>query len=75
MEEVRWVLDHIFPLLLMSMLHWVLAIMLLQDLKNRERVLGGWKWVWAVLIASVAFFGSLLYMLCHPGIFVDIQRK
>ena len=73
--EVRWVLDHIVPLLLLSMLHWVLALMLLEDLKTRERVLGGRKWPWVILIASVAFLGSMLYLLCHPKIFIETHPK
>jgi len=73
--EVRWVLDHIIPLTLLSMLHWIMAIMLLEDLKTRERVLGKRKWPWVILITSVAFLGSMLYLICHPKIFIDINPK
>jgi len=57
------------------MLHLVLAMMLLQDLANRERVLGGRKAPWAIAIIFVTFFGSLLYLLCHPKIFYDSEQK
>ncbi len=73
--ELEWVLDRIFPLLVLSMLHWVLVIMLLEDMKTRERILGGRKWLWVVLITSVAFLGSMLYLLCHPKIFIDTDPK
>jgi len=53
----------------------VLAIMMLQDLVARKRVLGGRKWPWAVAIIFVIFFGSLVYLLCHPKIFYDGNDK
>ena len=73
--EVQWVLDHIIPLLILSMLHWVLALMLLEDLKTRERILGGQKWPWVILITSIAFIGSMLYLLSHPKIFINPEKK
>ena len=73
--EVQWVLDRIFPLLLLSMLHWVMALMLLEDMKTRERIRGGRKWPWIILITSVAFLGSVFYLLCHPAIFIDTDHK
>lgn len=51
------------------MLHWVLVGMLLQDLANRKKVLGGKKWPWAVAIIFITFAGAVLYMLCHPQMF------
>ncbi len=62
-------LERILALVLFGTLHLVLAMMLLQDLANRNRVLGGQKWPWAVVIILVTFLGSLLYLLCHPQIF------
>jgi len=61
--------------MLMSMLHWILALMLINDIKNRKDVFGGWKLPWIVLIAAVAFFGSLLYLIFHPKIFYDSTAK
>ena len=69
--ELEWYL----ALVLFSILHLTLAIMLLQDLADRKRVLGGRKAPWAVLILFVTFLGSLLYLLCHPGIFYDSEHK
>ena len=73
--EVKWVLDHIFPLMLLSMLHWVMAFMLLEDLKKREGTIGRWKWPWIIFITCVAFLGSVTYLLSHPSIFVETKPK
>ena len=62
-------LKQILILTILSLLHLVLAGMLLSDLGNRKRVLGGKKAIWAVLIPILVFVGSLLYLLCHPKIF------
>ena len=64
--ELEWILQ----LVLFGIAHWVLAIMMLQDLVSRKRVLGGHKWPWALLILLVTFFGSILYLLCHPRIII-----
>ena len=64
-------LERILALVLFCILHLVLAVMLLQDLANRERVLGGRKAPWAIAIIFITFLGSLLYLLCHPKIFYD----
>ena len=61
--------ERILALLLLSILHWVLAIMLLLDLANRRRVLGGRKAPWAIAVVLVTFLGSLGYLLCHPKVF------
>jgi len=68
-------LERILQLVLFGVLHWVLAIMLLQDLASRKRVLGGRKWPWAVVILLVTFFGSVLYLLCHPRIFIESKDE
>ncbi len=62
-------LERILALILMSILHLVLAGMLLDDLAKRKHVLGGRKVPWGVAILLVAFVGALLYLLCHPRIF------
>lgn len=62
-------LQRILVLVMISILHLVLAGMLLDDLAHRKHVLGGRKAPWAVVIILVAFVGDLLYLLCHPGIF------
>ena len=63
-------LDWILRLVLFGVMHWVLAIMLLQDLVARKRVLGGRKWPWAVAILLVTFLGSVVYLLCHPRVLI-----
>ena len=67
--------ERIIALVLFGILHWVLAIMLLNDLAEREKVLWGRKWIWGVAIVAVTFIGSLLYLLCHPKIFYDSDLK
>lgn len=69
--DLEWYL----ALFLFGILHWVLAVMLLHDLATRKQVLGGRKAPWAVVIALVAFVGSLVYLLCHPKIFYDSDDK
>ncbi len=57
-------------LVLLGILHWVLAVILLHDLADRKRVMGGRKAPWVLVIVFVAFLGSLLYLLCHPNVFI-----
>ena len=64
-------LEFYFKVSLLGILHWVLAGMLLRDLAHRERVLGGRKAIWVILIVFATFLGSVLYLLCHPRIFLD----
>ena len=68
-------LEWILALVLFCVLHLVLAIMLLNDLANREKVLGRRKAPWAIAIIFVTYLGSLLYLLCHPKIFSDSDSK
>ena len=68
-------LEQILALIVFSMMHWVLALMLLEDLADRKRVLGGRKWPWAIAIIFVTFLGSLVYLLCHPKIFYGSDDK
>ena len=66
---------YILRVILFGVLHWMLAIVLLQDLARRERVLGGHKAIWAIVIIFITFFGSLIYLLCHPKIFFDTDNR
>ena len=61
-------------LVILGILHWVLALMMLQDLAYRDRVLGGKKALWAVFIIFFLIIGSLIYLLCHPQIFFGEDR-
>jgi hypothetical protein len=62
-------LERILAVILFSIAHWVLAILLLDDLANRNRVLGRHKWPWAIAILFIIFIGSVVYLVCHPKIF------
>ena len=64
-------LEQILALIVFSIMHWVLALMLLEDLGDRKRVLGGRKWPWAIAIIFITFIGSLVYLLFHPKILQD----
>ena len=68
-------LDWYLSLVLFGILHWVLAIFLLNDLTHRERVLGRRKAPWVIAIVLIAFLGSLAYLLCHPKIFYDSDSQ
>ncbi|MFH0769032.1 MAG: PLDc N-terminal domain-containing protein [Chloroflexota bacterium] len=67
--------ERIFALIAFSLLHLLLAGMLLQDLVNRKRVLGGRKAPWAIVILFITFVGPLLYLLCHPRIFYGSDNE
>ncbi len=64
-------LEWFLTLVLFGVLHVMLAVMLLHDLIDRERVLGGHKAPWALVIIFLTFVGPLLYLLCHPKIFYN----
>jgi len=68
-------LEWILALVVFCVLHLVLALLLLHDLADRKRVLGGRKVPWAIAIIFVTFLGSLLYLLCHPKIFYDSDSR
>ncbi len=60
----EWVLR----IALFGITHWILAWVMLVDLASRERVFGGRKPIWAIIIIFIPGFGSLLYLLFHPQI-------
>ena len=66
--------ERIYALVLFGILHWVLVIVLLNDLTHRK-VLGGHKAPWAIAIIFIIFLGSMLYMLFHPRFFIDSGNK
>jgi hypothetical protein len=68
-------LDWIIRLVLLGIMHWVLAIMMLQDLVTRRRIIGGLKWPWAVAIVFVTFVGSVIYLLCHPRVIIGDDQE
>ena len=64
----------IIRIVLLGIVHWVLAILLIQDLVSRKHVLGGRKWPWALAILLVTFLGSVVYLLCHPRVIIGGDR-
>lgn len=65
----------IISLVIFCLLHLTLAIMLLQDLADREQVFGRRKAPWALLIMFLTFLGPLLYLIFHPRIFIENKKK
>ena len=48
---------------LLAVIHWTLVFLALNDLAARERVRGGRKRPWALVVLLFPYFGSLAYML------------
>jgi hypothetical protein len=69
--DTQW----ITKIVIFGILHWMLALLLLQDLAYRGRVLGGKKWPWALAILFITWLGSFVYLLCHPQIFYENKGK
>jgi hypothetical protein len=62
--ETEWIIR----IVLFGVVHWILAGVLLHDLTSRQKVFGGHKPPWAVIILIIPCFGSLLYLAFHPRI-------
>ena len=60
--------EWILRIVLFGIVHWILAGVLLHDLASRQRVFGGRKPPWAIVILIIPCFGSLFYLLFHPRI-------
>ncbi len=67
--------ERLLALVLFSLLHWVLAVMLLNDIAGRKKVCGGRKAPWVLAIIFVIYLGSLAYLLCHPAIFYGSDEE
>ncbi len=68
--------EWVFRVILFGVAHWILAGILLNDLAAREKVFGGRKWPWGILIIFIAALGSILYLAFHPDILnPDSSRK
>lgn len=61
-------LEWILRIVLFGIVHWILAGVMLHDLASRQRVFGGRKPPWAIVILVIPCFGSILYLLFHPQI-------
>ncbi|MFC1846243.1 hypothetical protein ACFLYM_02370 [Chloroflexota bacterium] len=69
---VEWIIR----IVLLGVVHWVLAGILLHDLAYREKVFGGHKAPWAIMIILILCLGSLLYLMFHPQIIIpDFDRN
>ena len=62
--DVEWILR----IVLFGIIHWILAGLFLHDLASRQKVFGGRKVPWAVIMLIIPCFGSVLYLLFHPKI-------
>ena len=62
--------DWIIRIVLLGIVHWILAGILLHDLAYREKVFGGHKAPWAIIILLILCLGSLLYLMFHPQIII-----
>jgi hypothetical protein len=60
--------EWILRIVLFGIVHWILAGILLRDLASRQRIFGGHKPPWAIVILFIPCFGSLLYLFFHPQI-------
>ncbi len=60
--------EWILRIVLFGIVHWILAGFFLHDLASRQRVFGGHKPPWAIVILIIPCFGSILYLLFHPQI-------
>ncbi len=61
-------LEWVLRIVLFGIVHWILAGVMLHDLADRQRVFGGRKPPWAIVILIIPCFGSILYLLFHPQI-------
>jgi len=66
--------EWILRVVLIGITHWILAGLLLQDLAYRQRVVGGKKWIWALVIILLTLLGSLLYLFFHPQVLYPEDR-
>ena len=63
--EPEWIIR----IVLFGIVHWILAGFMLNDIVSKERVFGGHKAPWVILIIIIPCFGSLIYLVFHPQIF------
>ena len=67
--------EWIVRVVLFGIVHWILAGIFLHDLAFRQKVFGGHKAPWAIIILIIPCFGSLVYLLFHPQIlYPDYDR-
>lgn len=53
-----------WPLLIpIVLIDLVLKLVVLIDLIRREQVAGGKKWLWAIVILAINYFGPVIYLV------------
>jgi len=45
------------------LINYILVIAALVDLFRREQVVGGKKWIWAIVIIAVQYIGPIIYFV------------
>jgi hypothetical protein len=51
----------------LGIVHWGLVPVALENLFSRQRVVGGHKGLWGILIVCLTCVGSLSYLMIHPA--------
>lgn len=60
--------------LLFGIAHWGFVKMALEDIIQRERVIGGKKAPWVLAILFITCLGSVLYLVVHPELNTAAKR-
>lgn len=61
-------LEWIIRIILFGIVHWILVGIMLHDMASRQKVFGGHKPPWVLVVLIIPCFGSLLYLAFHPQI-------
>lgn len=68
--------EWIIRIVLFGIVHWILVGIFLNDITSRQKVFGGRKAPWVLIILIIPCFGSLLYLGFHPQIlYPDNNRR
>lgn len=67
--------EWIIRIVLFSIIHWILAGVLIQDISVRDKVFGKHKPVWVILMLIVPCFGSIIYLLFHPQVLNPPKKR
>ena len=60
--------EWVVRIILFGIVHWILAGFLLNDIASRQKVFGGHKAPWVIIILLIPCFGSIVYLLFHPSV-------
>ncbi len=67
--------EWIIRIVLFGIVHWILVGIFLNDIISREKVFGGRKAPWVIIILIIPCFGSILYLLFHPQILYPDEKR